>query len=160
MGLPVDTPTRKTLRCIKPGIFARLMRIRPGSSRDEQIEALVAVYRAIASPGFPFPEAWVRATATTAHDRSPRDPTSTQRQLAAGRADRMPSISGITAPTLVLHGEADPLVRVAGGRDTAPRIAQACLVTYPGMGHDLPEALWPDVVERVRANAARAARTA
>ena len=55
--------------------------------------------------------------------------------------DRRPMLKSITAPTLVIHGEADPLVPLAGGRDTAEHIPGARLMTIPGMGHDLPLAL-------------------
>jgi pimeloyl-ACP methyl ester carboxylesterase len=54
-------------------------------------------------------------------------------------------------PTLVVHGEADPLVRPAAGRATAAAVPGARLVTYPGMGHNLPEALWASVVGEVAA---------
>jgi pimeloyl-ACP methyl ester carboxylesterase len=52
-------------------------------------------------------------------------------------------------PTLVLHGEADPLIGVSGGRATAAAVPGARLVTFPGMGHDLPEALWPEFVAQI-----------
>ena len=153
LGLPAGSPTLKTLTYLRLGIFRRLARLRPGTSREEQIELLVEISRALSSPGYPFPEEWAREVATLSHDRSPRDPTTTQRHLAAGRAVRLPALSGITAPTLVISGEDDPLVKVRGGRDTARAVPGATLVTYPGMGHDLPAQLWPDVVERVVANA-------
>ncbi|HKG49263.1 MAG TPA: alpha/beta hydrolase, partial [Actinomycetales bacterium] len=88
---------------------------------------------------------------TISHDRSPRDPTSTQRQLAAGRAQKFPPLSSITAPTLVIAGEDDPLLRTRGGRDTAAWIPHARFVSYPGMGHNLPEELWRDIIEEIRA---------
>ena len=151
MGLPVDAGPLRTMTYIKLGVFPRLMRIKPGVTREEQIASLVAIFRAIASPGFPFPKEWARQAATTSHDRSPRDPTSTQRQLAAGRAQQFPPLSSITAPTLVIAGEDDPLIKCSGGRDTADRIPQARFVSYPGMGHNLPEELWPDIIEEIRA---------
>jgi pimeloyl-ACP methyl ester carboxylesterase len=151
MGLPVDAGPLRTMTYIKFGIFPRLMRIKPGDTREAQVEALVSIFRAMASPGFPFPEQWARQAATISHDRSPRDPTSTQRQLAAGRAQRFGPLSSITAPTLVIAGEGDPLVRSRGGRDTAARIPQARFVAYPGMGHNLPEELWPAIIEEIRA---------
>ena len=49
----------------------------------------------------------------------------------------------------MLHGEADPLITVSGGAATAAAIPGARLVTYPGMAHDLPEALWPSFVEEI-----------
>jgi pimeloyl-ACP methyl ester carboxylesterase len=50
-------------------------------------------------------------------------------------------LHGIAAPTLVIHGADDPLVRIAGGRDTAANIRGARLKVIPGMGHDFPPAL-------------------
>ena len=69
------------------------------------------------------------------------------RQLAAiwANGDRRPKLGTIAAPTLVIHGAADPLVPVEGGRDTAASIPGARLVEIEGMGHDLPEALIPRV---------------
>ena len=54
-------------------------------------------------------------------------------------------------PTLVLHGEADRLITVSGGAATAAAIPGARLVTFPGMGHDLPAALWPRFVDEITA---------
>ena len=67
----------------------------------------------------------------------------TSRQLAAilASGDRRGMLHGITAPTLVIHGADDPLVRIAGGRDTAANIHGARLKIIPGMGHDFPPAL-------------------
>jgi pimeloyl-ACP methyl ester carboxylesterase len=71
--------------------------------------------------------------------------------MAAIRAsgDRRPRIAKITAPTVVLHGADDPLVPVAGGRDTAENIPGAELRVIPGMGHDLPLALYPTFVDAI-----------
>ena len=54
-------------------------------------------------------------------------------------------------PALVLHGEADPLITVSGGAATAAAIPESRLLTFPGMGHDLPDALWPRFVEEISA---------
>jgi pimeloyl-ACP methyl ester carboxylesterase len=54
------------------------------------------------------------------------------------------------APTLVISGEADPLIRWQGGRDTAARIPGARFVLYPGMGHAIPRELFGQVVEEVQ----------
>jgi pimeloyl-ACP methyl ester carboxylesterase len=63
--------------------------------------------------------------------------------------DRRAKLRTITAPTVVVHGEADPLVPVEGGRDTAANIAGAELVVIPGMGHDLPVALYATLVDAI-----------
>ena len=65
--------------------------------------------------------------------------------------NRAPGLRGVTAPTLVVHGEQDPLVPLVGGRATAAAVPGARLVTFPGMGHNLPRELWPRVVAETAA---------
>jgi pimeloyl-ACP methyl ester carboxylesterase len=149
MGLPADAHPLRLLGYIKFGKFLEFRRLKTDGSRESQIDLLVSVYRGIASPGYPFPEQWARETAAISHDRSPYDPTSTQRQLAAGRAQKIRPISGITVPTLVISGQDDPLIKPTGGRDTAARIPGARFVSYPGMGHNLPEELWPQIIDEI-----------
>ena len=61
-------------------------------------------------------------------------------------------------PAVVIHGESDPLVPLrAGDRATAKAIPDAELIKIPGMGHDLPAALWPTFVDAIARNAERAA---
>ena len=150
MSVPADSSPPRLMSYIKFGIFRQFTRLKADDTRESQIELLVSVYRAIASPGFPFPEHWAREAAAISHDRSPRDPTSTQRQLAAGRAQKIPPISRIAVPTLVISGEDDPLIKPKGGRDTAARIPGARFVSCPGMGHNLPEELWPQIIGEIR----------
>jgi pimeloyl-ACP methyl ester carboxylesterase len=71
------------------------------------------------------------------------------RQLLAIHAsgDRTAALRGLEVPTLVVHGEDDPLVQVAGGRATAEAVPGAELLLVPGMGHNLPRELWPQIVE-------------
>jgi pimeloyl-ACP methyl ester carboxylesterase len=70
-------------------------------------------------------------------------PAGTARQLAAilASGDRRALLARVTAPTLVIHGADDPLVRLAGGIDTARNIRGARLKVVPGMGHDFPPQL-------------------
>ena len=150
-GVPADVGGAGTMRYIKFGVFAKLRKIKPGTTREEQIGSLVEMFRVLASPGYPFPEKWARAAAETSHDRSPRDPKSTQRQIAAGRAQKVPPISGIKVPALVFCGRDDPIIKPQASRDIAARIPGATLAIYPGMGHSLPEELWPDFLARIAA---------
>ncbi len=96
-------------------------------------------------------EGWARRIAAQAYDRHPPDPAARKRQLAAGRAAKVSrsALAQITAPTLVIHGEADPLVRPAASRALVRAIPGARLLTYPGMGHGLPPALWPAVLDEI-----------
>jgi pimeloyl-ACP methyl ester carboxylesterase len=63
-------------------------------------------------------------------------------------------------PTLVIHGTDDPLIKPSGGRATAKAIDGARLMKIEGMGHDLPRAAWPRILDAIEENAARADRVA
>ena len=84
-------------------------------------------------------------------------PSGTARQLVAVVADgdRTPILSRIEAPTLVLHGRADPLIPAAAATDLAGHIAGARLELVDGMGHDLPLQLLPLIAASIRTNADR-----
>jgi pimeloyl-ACP methyl ester carboxylesterase len=69
--------------------------------------------------------------------------------LASG--SREEALQLISKPTLVIHGDADPLVPVAAGIDTAKAIPGAELMIIKGMGHDMPQGLWPQVIDRIAA---------
>jgi len=159
-GLPATASTLRRLSYVRFGIFREMARLGEPTTRDEAIDVLVAIWRALSSPAHPFPEEWAREVAAVSHDRSPRDPRTTQRQLAAMSGVRLPALSTLRVPTLVVSGQDDPIVKVSGGRDTARQVPGAVFRTYPGMGHTTPEALWPDVVEELRKLAARASAPA
>ncbi len=82
------------------------------------------------------------------------NPPGVARQLAAifASGNRTPALTRVTTPTLVIHGDADPLIRVAGGRATAAAIIGAKLEILPGMGHTLPRALWPRIIDAMAAH--------
>lgn len=61
----------------------------------------------------------------------------------------------VTAPTTVIHGSHDPLIRVAGGKATARAIRGARLAVIPGMGHDLPQAALAQIADLIHDNALR-----
>jgi pimeloyl-ACP methyl ester carboxylesterase len=123
---------------------------RPPSDRDAVMDQAVVTWTVIGSPGYELDRELIRVRAGLAYDRC-FDPAGTGRQLAAINAsgDRTEALATVRVPALVLHGEEDPLIPVVGGRATAAAIPGARLVTYPGMGHDLPRALWPDIVAEI-----------
>jgi pimeloyl-ACP methyl ester carboxylesterase len=127
------------------------------TSRASAIERGVAMLKVISSPGYPPTEQWMRDRTGEAYDRAYR-PAGGMRQLAAlvASPDRTPALREVTVPTVVIHGEADQLVDVSGGKATAAAIPGAELVLYPGLGHDLPEALWTPMIDVIARNAARA----
>ena len=131
-----------------PEVSRVLMRRPAGKGLDAAIDHSVRVFKAIGSPGFPMSDADWRDLVGAAARRS-LYPVGILRQMVAVLADRTRAdeLAGIKAPTLVLHGRADPLVPFTCAEDTARRIPGARLAGIDGMGHDLP----PGVVERLLA---------
>jgi pimeloyl-ACP methyl ester carboxylesterase len=132
----------------------RLVSERAPAERDAHIEHGVRVWRALASPGYPLDEARVRAKIARAYDRC-YYPAGVARQAAAivSQRDRTEKLRGVRVPTVVIHGQDDPLIGVSGGEATARAIPGAKLVVDPGLGHDLPEGAWPLIIEAIAANA-------
>ncbi|MGN9838843.1 alpha/beta fold hydrolase [Nonomuraea sp. H19] len=122
----------------------------PAADRAGVLAQALRTWAVIGSPGYELDRERITMMAGLAYDRC-FDPAGTARQLAAIMAsgDRTEPLAGVTVPALVLHGEADQLVPVAAGHATAAAIPGARLVTYPGMGHDLPRPLWPDIVAEI-----------
>lgn len=113
-----------------------------GGDAEEMIAYSVRAARVIGSPAYPPDEVRLQRRVRADYERG-FYPQGVARQMAAiiADGDRRPMLKEIRTPTLVIHGEDDPLVPLAGGRDTAENIAGARLITIPGMGHDLPLAL-------------------
>jgi pimeloyl-ACP methyl ester carboxylesterase len=111
----------------------------------------------VGSPGYPPDAEELRLRSRNDFNRS-YSPAGFQRQYAAAASspDRRPKLATIKAPTVVIHGEVDPLVPLTGGRDTAENIPGAELVVIEGMGHDLPPALYDTIVEAILKAVARA----
>ena len=86
-------------------------------------------------------------------------PDGIERQTTAIAAspDRTADLATVTAPTLVIHGLEDRLVRPSGGIATARAIPGSRLVMYPDMGHDLPRTRWAEMADEILYNAQRAA---
>jgi len=124
----------------------KMMLSRPPPARDfERLLAhYVKLFQALSGPGFPIDEGTLRAR-TAASLRRAHSPAGTARQLLAIAAagDRSDHLRRIAAQTLVLHGDADPLLPLPHGRDCAGKIAGARLEVVKGMGHDLPPTLVP-----------------
>jgi pimeloyl-ACP methyl ester carboxylesterase len=140
----------------KPEVLMAMITPVP-SDRDGYLDATVNMFKLIGSPAYPPDEAELRALIGASYDRS-YYPAGFLRQLAAIAAsgDRSGAISSIAAPTLVIHGEDDPLITLSGGEATAAAIPGSKLVKIPGMGHDLPPQLWPQFVDAIVENAERA----
>lgn len=139
----------------RPRLALRMLR--PAArDRDGYIRDHLQTYREIGSPEFGFDADRRRELAGLMFDRGIH-PAGSARQMAAivTAGDRTESLRGLRIPTTVIHGDADPLVNQSGGRATAAAIPDARLVIMPGMGHDLPRQLWPEIVDAIAENAAR-----
>lgn len=131
---------------------------RAGEGREAAGETWVRMQRLIGSPGYPLDEARARELGMRAYDIA-HDPTAVLRQQAAIKAggDRRDALRRLDVPTLVVHGEADPMQSIHAGRATAEAIRGARLVTFAGVGHDLaPQGLWPRLLDEICAVGARA----
>ena len=139
-----------------PQAQAVLMRP-PAADRAGAIANGVESSRVIGSPAYPTPRADIERRTAAKYDRGYR-PAGTLRQYAAiiASPDRTAALRDVAAPVVVIHGEADPLIPMSGGRATAAAVPGAELLLIPGMGHDLPVQLWGRIVDAIAANAARA----
>ena len=132
---------------------------RPGGSDIESLVAhSTALLGLIGSPAYPMEPERLRRRVDEMVRRSYR-PAGVVRQLVAIAADgdRSALLARIQAPTLVIHGNDDPLVPVAAGHDLVRRIRSANSDFIDGMGHNLPLELLPRFADRIAANAKRAA---
>jgi pimeloyl-ACP methyl ester carboxylesterase len=141
-----------------PRLYPVLLKDPPRDREGYQRHA-VWVFSKIGSPGFERGDEDLRRIAGLSFDRG-INPAGTARQLAAiiHSGDRTPLLRTITAPTLVIHGAKDRLVPASGGRATAKAIPGARLLIIQGMGHDIPRAAWPTMLDAIEQNAARAGR--
>jgi pimeloyl-ACP methyl ester carboxylesterase len=126
--------------------------------REAFVEYVLKLFRVVGSKGELFDEDYVRDVTERSYDRD-HDPHGSGRQLGAilktGKRDGM--LRKITAPTLIIHGTEDRLVRPSGGRATKRAIPGARLMEIEGMGHDLPRGVWPQILDAIAENARRAA---
>ncbi|WP_158816990.1 alpha/beta fold hydrolase [Methylocapsa sp. S129] len=142
-----------------PEAMAVLTQPAPHPSEDEEAFLVhnVRVARVIGSPGYPFDEGAHRAQIVAEYRRA-YNPAGFGRQIAAmvATGDRRTRLNAIVAPTLIVHGAADPLIPLTGGQDTAANISGAELLAIEGMGHDLPPELYQTVALAIARNAQRA----
>lgn len=146
----LPTPTREAVKV--------LMTMKP-AEREGFIEYEVRSTRTFHGDVLPFDEDYVRNRAALEYDRA-YEPDGTARQLLASSvaASRREGLREVRAPSLVIHGDQDPLIRPECGLDTQRCIPGSKLHLVAGMGHDLCTAAWAEVAdaisEHAKANAA------
>jgi pimeloyl-ACP methyl ester carboxylesterase len=126
----------------------------PPRDREGYVERAAEVFGLVGSTGFDRDEQYIRERASRSYDRG-YDIRAGGRQLGAVLAsgDRTKELRRIEAPTLVIHGTVDKMVRPSGGRATAKAIPGARLMMIEGMGHDLPRGAWPQIIDAVSEHA-------
>ncbi|HVA03473.1 MAG TPA: alpha/beta hydrolase [Acidimicrobiales bacterium] len=130
---------------------------RPATDRETYVSTELANSAVIGSRGSLVDESWRRRRFESFFDRG-IDASGTARQIMAivASGDRTAGLAGITVPTLVIHGDVDPLITLPGGEATARAISGAVLVVIPDMGHEIPPAVQSTIVEAIAGNARRA----
>ncbi len=136
---------------------AALLMAPPPATREEYIARFAETWKLLRVGHFPEDEAKDRARAERAYARG-LNPAGVGRQLRAilASGSRNARLKSVKAPTLVIHGTVDPLVRPEGGKDTAASIPGAKLLMIEGMGHALPIPMWPQIIDAIAANTRRA----
>ena len=156
LGSMLSSPGDRRVGTPKLRVWTVLMRRAP-RDRDAYIAYFGRVFRMIGSPAYRVDDERVRELAGATYDRG-HYPAGTARQLAAilASGSRTAELRELEVPAVVIHGESDPLVPLRAGLATARAIPGAELITIPGMGHDMPQPLWPTFVEAIARNAERA----
>ena len=134
----------------------------PPATRDEFLDRFVKTWKVLRVGSFPEDEALDLGRGKRTYERG-LNPAGAGRQLRAilASGSRKERLHAVRAPTLVIHGTVDPLVRPEGGKDTAASIPGAKLLMIPGMGHALPLPFWPQIIDAIDEHAhAASARAA
>ncbi|WP_244931851.1 alpha/beta fold hydrolase [Nocardioides sp. W7] len=151
----MSTTGKRSVGWQHPSLLPSLLG-RRGLSREEYVVASVAMARLIGSPAYPEPEESARRRGEETFERG-INPAGVLRQMVAvlTQPDRGRRLRGLKVPTLVVHGLADKMVHVSGGRATAAAIPGSELLLVDGMGHDLPAELFETFTAAIRRNADR-----
>lgn len=124
---------------------------KPITDAEALVQQMINLQPFVGSPTYPADTDWLRELGRHSYERG-YDFAAVQRQTAAIAAsgDRRSQLAGLRVPALVIHGDADQMIRPIGGKETAQAIPDAVYLTYPGMGHELPRELWPTVTDAIQ----------
>jgi pimeloyl-ACP methyl ester carboxylesterase len=152
----MSTTGRRTVGWIDLRLMPMMLG-RRGTTVEEYVEMSVKGAAAIGSPAYPEPEESSRARARETWERG-INPAGVMRHMMAvlTQPNRGRALRSLRIPATVIHGMADRMVHVSGGRATAQAIPGAQLLLIPGMGHDLPPELHETFRDAIRATADRA----
>jgi pimeloyl-ACP methyl ester carboxylesterase len=122
----------------------------PPATKEEFLTRFAQTWKVLRVGSFPLDEAKDRERAERVFARG-LNPAGVGRQLRAilASGNRKERLRTVKAPTLVIHGTVDPLVRPEGGKDTAASIPGAKLMMVDGMGHAIPIPMWPQIIDAI-----------
>ncbi|WP_232211568.1 alpha/beta fold hydrolase [Nocardioides sp. CF8] len=151
----MSTTGRRTVGWQSPDLLPTLIAPRRGG-KEAYVATNALVWGLIGSPDFPVDADFLRTRAEDTFDRGV-SASGVLRQMCAvlTQPNRTLRLRTLHMPTLVIHGMADKMVHVSGGRATASAIPGAELILIDGMGHDLPTDLYDTFVEGIRRTADR-----
>ncbi len=152
----MSTLGKRTVGWQHPSLLPMLIANR-GAGREAYVASSAKMWKVIGSPGFPQTDDEVRSRAEETFDRGV-SASGVMRQMLAilSQPDRSRALSAIRVPAAVVHGAADKMVHVSGGRATARAIPGAELLVIDGMGHDIPTGLFETFTDIIRRTADRA----
>ena len=151
----MSTTGRRNVGWQHPSLIPTLLgRVAPGE--EGYVANSLKVWRLIGSPGYPSPVEELQDRARETYRRGV-SASGVLRQMMAvlTQPDRTARLRRLEMPTVVIHGLADRMVHVSGGRATAAAVPGSELMLVGGMGHDLPRELWPRIIAALRRNADR-----
>ncbi|MCW2780657.1 MAG: alpha/beta hydrolase [Marmoricola sp.] len=151
----MSTTGRRTVGWQDPRVLPALIAPRQ-RDREAYVERSLRFWKMIGSPAYPTEEDFTREKAGDTFDRGISSSGILRQMLAIlTQPNRTRALAGLKMPAAVIHGTADRMVHVSGGRATASAIPGAELLIIEGMGHDLPAALYDTVADVVRRTADR-----
>ncbi|MFD7669184.1 alpha/beta fold hydrolase [Streptomyces sp. NPDC059788] len=148
-AVPGDAAGLRAMRYVRLRTLAKFAGLKFPDTPEGNLAAGVAVIRLLASPKRPFDEAAAREAVARNLDSGVQDQQAQSRQIGAQWHGR--KIGAITRPTLVLHGEDDPLIKPRAAKAVASRVPGSRLVLLPEVGHEIPEPTWERVATEIRA---------
>ncbi|MEO0608620.1 MAG: alpha/beta hydrolase [Pseudomonadota bacterium] len=147
-AIMTTTGNPKLPRPSRAVLAAMLRRGPPPTTRDEIIDRSVKGFETIGTPGEDQNTNGMRDRIARSYDRS-YNPSGVLRQMSAivAAGDFRKYTRSIKAPTLVIHGNKDPLAPIEGGYDIAKLVRGARMEVIDGMGHDVPPRFLPQITK-------------
>ena len=154
----MSTTGKRSVGWQHPSLLPVLLGAR-GAGRAAYVRSSARTWKLIGSPAYPQSDAAVEKRAGETYDRGVSASGVLRQMLAVlTQPNRSARLRGVRVPTLVVHGLADRMVHVSGGRATAAAVPGAELLLIDGMGHDTPEGLFETFTAAIRRTADRVDR--